>query len=46
MKKVVIGSRGSDLALTQSNYIADQLRAVAPGLEVGEGRGGWEGILE
>lgn len=34
MTRVVIGSRGSELALTQANYIADRLRAVAPGLEV------------
>lgn len=34
MTRVVIGSRGSELALTQSNYIAARLRAVEPGLEV------------
>ena len=34
MTRVVIGSRGSELALTQANYIADRLRAVAPGIEV------------
>ncbi len=30
----VIGSRGSDLALAQSRYIAERLRAVRPGIEV------------
>ena len=34
MTRVVIGSRGSELALTQSNYIAERLRAVEPGLVV------------
>lgn len=34
MTRVIIGSRGSELALTQSNYIAERLRAVSPGLEV------------
>lgn len=34
MTRVVIGSRGSELALTQANYIAERLRAVAPGIEV------------
>ena len=32
--RVVIGSRGSKLALVQSNYIADRLREVSPGLTV------------
>jgi len=32
--RVVIGSRGSRLALAQSNHIADRLRAVMPGLTV------------
>ena len=34
MKKIVIGSRGSDLALWQSNYIADCLREVSPDTDV------------
>lgn len=34
MTRVVIGSRGSELALTQANYIAERLRAVEPGLVV------------
>ncbi len=34
MTRIVIGSRGSDLALTQTNYIADRLRALSPDLEV------------
>jgi hydroxymethylbilane synthase len=34
MTRLVIGSRGSELALTQSTYIAERLRAVSPGLEV------------
>jgi len=34
MTRVIIGSRGSELALTQANYIAERLRAVAPGLVV------------
>jgi len=32
--RVVIGSRGSKLALVQSNHVADLLRALAPGLTV------------
>jgi hydroxymethylbilane synthase len=32
--KVVIGTRGSQLALWQSNWTADRLREVHPGLEV------------
>ncbi len=32
--QVVIGSRGSLLALTQTNHIADMLKAAQPGLEV------------
>jgi hydroxymethylbilane synthase len=32
--RVVIGSRGSKLALVQSNYVADLLRAISPGLTV------------
>lgn len=34
MDKIIIGSRGSKLALTQSNWVAAQLRAATPGLEV------------
>ncbi|UCF35319.1 MAG: hydroxymethylbilane synthase [Acidobacteriota bacterium] len=34
MKSVVIGSRGSKLALTQSNWIADELRRLYPSLDV------------
>ncbi len=34
MTRIVIGSRGSDLALTQTNHIADRLRALSPDLEV------------
>lgn len=34
MNRVVIGSRGSDLALNQAHYIAARLRAVEPELEV------------
>jgi len=34
MTRIVIGSRGSDLALTQTNYIADRLRALSPDIEV------------
>lgn len=33
-KRIVIGSRGSKLALTQTNQIADLLRAALPGLDV------------
>lgn len=32
--RLVIGSRGSRLALAQTNHIADRLRAEAPGLDV------------
>ncbi len=32
--RIVIGSRGSKLALVQSNYVAGLLRAAAPGLTV------------
>jgi len=32
--KLIIGSRGSMLALTQSNWVADELRRFHPGLEV------------
>lgn len=34
MKPLVIGSRGSKLALTQTNWVADQIRNLNPGLEV------------
>ena len=34
MKTVRLGTRGSRLALTQSGWVADQLRAHHPGLEV------------
>lgn len=34
MTRVVIGSRGSDLALNQAHYIAGRLRAVDPAIEV------------
>jgi len=34
MNRVVIGSRGSELALTQAHHVADLLRAAAPGLDV------------
>ncbi|MCF6285972.1 MAG: hydroxymethylbilane synthase, partial [Candidatus Hydrogenedentes bacterium] len=34
MTRIVIGSRGSDLALTQTNHIADCLRALSPDIEV------------
>jgi hydroxymethylbilane synthase len=34
MKRIVIGSRGSALALAQSEWIAARLRDVAPGVEV------------
>lgn len=34
MTRVVIGSRGSDLALNQANHVADLLRAAAPEVEV------------
>jgi hydroxymethylbilane synthase len=34
MTRVVIGSRGSELALTQANYIAERIRSVEPGIEV------------
>ena len=34
MPRVVIGSRGSNLALTQSNAVAAMLRAAAPDLDV------------
>jgi hydroxymethylbilane synthase len=34
VNKLVIGSRGSKLALWQANHIADSLRAGRPGLEV------------
>lgn len=33
-RSLIIGSRGSKLALTQSNFIADAIRALEPGLEV------------
>lgn len=33
-EKVIIGSRGSKLALTQSNWVADELRRFHPGLVV------------
>lgn len=32
--RVIIGSRGSQLALTQSNWVADELRCFHPGLDV------------
>jgi hydroxymethylbilane synthase len=34
MTRIVIGSRGSDLAVTQTNYIAGRLRALSPDIEV------------
>ncbi|MBI2423933.1 MAG: hydroxymethylbilane synthase [Candidatus Hydrogenedentes bacterium] len=34
MRKLVAGSRGSDLALTQTKWVVAQLQAAAPGLEV------------
>ena len=33
-EKLTIGSRGSKLALTQSNWVADELRSFHPGLEI------------
>jgi hydroxymethylbilane synthase len=33
-RKITIGTRGSQLALTQSNWVADQLRSAHPGLDV------------
>lgn len=33
-QRVVIGTRGSDLALWQANFVADSLREAHPGLEV------------
>lgn len=33
-RKVTIGTRGSQLALTQANWVASQLRSAHPGLEV------------
>jgi hydroxymethylbilane synthase len=33
-EKIVIGSRGSKLALTQSRWVADELRRFHPGLQV------------
>ena len=33
-KQITIGSRGSDLALWQTNYIADLLRAIYPNIKV------------
>ena len=34
MKRIVIGTRGSDLALWQTNHIADCIRAAAPDIDV------------
>lgn len=34
MKKIVIGSRGSELALCQSHLVAEALRARQPGIEI------------
>lgn len=34
MRRVVIGSRGSELALAQTNHMAECIRAAAPGTEV------------
>lgn len=34
MRRLVIGTRGSELALWQTNHIADRLRALVPGIEV------------
>lgn len=34
MRRIVIGSRGSELALAQTNHIAECIRAAAPGVEV------------
>ncbi len=34
MRRVVIGSRGSELALAQTNHMAERIRAAAPGVEV------------
>ncbi|MCB9893846.1 MAG: hydroxymethylbilane synthase [Planctomycetes bacterium] len=33
-EKIIIGSRGSKLAMTQSNWVADELRSFHPGLEI------------
>lgn len=33
-ERLIIGSRGSNLALTQSNQVADMIRAALPGVEV------------
>ncbi len=34
MKKIILGTRGSKLARWQTNWVADQLRARAPGIEI------------
>lgn len=34
MRRIVIGSRGSELALAQTNHMAECIRAAAPGTEV------------
>ena len=34
MKTILLGTRGSRLALTQSGWVADRLRALHPGIEV------------
>lgn len=34
MNKVAVGTRGSTLALCQTNWVADRLRALHPGLEI------------
>lgn len=33
-KTITIGSRGSQLALTQTNHVADMIRSATPGIEV------------
>ena len=33
-KRIVIGSRGSKLALAQTNHIADQIRALGKSIKV------------